>query len=745
MAYLRSSRNYVWNVNNVLGKGATGAVYCGVNKYTGDPVAVKSFNHASHMRPYEVQEREFEVLKKVNHQNIVRLISIEEESDTHHKVLIMELCTGGSLFNILDDPINCYGLEEKEFTAVLKHLAAGMKHLRDNHIIHRDLKPGNIMKFIGEDGISIYKLTDFGAARVLEDDQPFMSLYGTEEYLHPDMYARAVLHKSAGKSFRANVDLWSIGVTLYHIATGSLPFKPYGGRKNKETMFKITTEKASGIISGCQHTDNGEIVWSRNLPQTCLLSPALQALIVPLLAGIMECDSHKMWSFDKFFTTVTYVLSHKVVYIFYINHMEDVVIYLHPSEGLNDLKHHLENKVSIPAKSALLLWNKQQIHDLAEVYCTPDNPVLLLNSDVTKLKQSPLLSKSLSKFPIMHTTVTNFEEDAQKSKICSSIAYAYSRTIEKCVLYYQLANITPMHVISLIDSNFRLLTEKQQACSHFYNSLTHQLNYFSDVDDYLEHIVQLLDLGDSVSSNFESMVRAQILFESATEYSTTLMPKMTCMKENIKKLQEDWHKMVKSNTEIEIETSKSRAKYYCQKIRESWQFLHKDKAARVLSVAEDQLHQLEKVKIDNNSKKLKLLMEDICFNALSEITKRLESWYTGAQVALKQSELLFKEFSLFTNKCEELQQCFNKVRDDQKGLWQMTFKKIEPKMKVTTDNLTDKLLNDGANGCNRPVPHDLVKFFREYEEKRERFFSLVEENRNLVNEFESISLRDNPQ
>jgi len=61
--------------------------------------------------------------------------------------------------------------------------AAGMKHLRDNNIIHRDLKPGNIMKFIGEDGVSTYKLTDFGAARVLEDDQPFMSLYGTEEYL----------------------------------------------------------------------------------------------------------------------------------------------------------------------------------------------------------------------------------------------------------------------------------------------------------------------------------------------------------------------------------------------------------------------------------------------------------------------------------------------------------------------------------------------------------------------------------
>ena len=58
-----------------------------------------------------------------------------------------------------------------------------MKHLRDNNLVHRDLKPGNIMKFISVDGSTIYKLTDFGAARELQDDQQFMSLYGTEEYL----------------------------------------------------------------------------------------------------------------------------------------------------------------------------------------------------------------------------------------------------------------------------------------------------------------------------------------------------------------------------------------------------------------------------------------------------------------------------------------------------------------------------------------------------------------------------------
>jgi len=58
-----------------------------------------------------------------------------------------------------------------------------MKHLRDLNLVHRDLKPGNIMKFLAPDGSTVYKLTDFGAARELEDDQQFMSLYGTEEYL----------------------------------------------------------------------------------------------------------------------------------------------------------------------------------------------------------------------------------------------------------------------------------------------------------------------------------------------------------------------------------------------------------------------------------------------------------------------------------------------------------------------------------------------------------------------------------
>ncbi|NXK47780.1 IKKE kinase, partial [Chauna torquata] len=327
---MQSTPNYLWSTDDLLGQGATACVYKARNKKSGELVAVKVFNNASYLRPQEVQMREFEMLRKLNHKNIVKLFAVEETGSSKQKVLVMEYCSSGSLLNVLEDPANAFGLAEPEFLIVLQCVVAGMNHLRENGIVHRDIKPGNIMRLMGEDGQSIYKLTDFGAARELEDDEKFVSVYGTEEYLHPDMYERAVLRKPQQKAYGVTVDLWSIGVTFYHAATGSLPFVPFGGpRRNKETMYKITTEKPPGAIAGVQRQENGSIEWSYELPVTCQLSAGLKDQLIPILANILEADQEKCWGFDQFFAETNDILHRIVVNVFSLQQASLHRIYIH--------------------------------------------------------------------------------------------------------------------------------------------------------------------------------------------------------------------------------------------------------------------------------------------------------------------------------------------------------------------------------------------------------------------------------
>ncbi|XP_036090337.1 inhibitor of nuclear factor kappa-B kinase subunit epsilon isoform X6 [Rousettus aegyptiacus] len=327
---MQSTVNYLWHTDDLLGQGATASVYKARNKKSGELVAVKVFNTASYLRPREVQVREFEVLRKLNHQNIVKLFAVEETGSSRQKVLVMEYCSSGSLLSVLENPENAFGLPEEEFLVVLRCVVAGMNHLRENGIVHRDIKPGNIMRLLGEEGQSIYKLTDFGAARELDDDEKFISVYGTEEYLHPDMYERAVLRKPQQKAFGVTVDLWSIGVTLYHAATGSLPFVPFGGpRRNKEIMYRITTEKPAGAIAGMQRWENGPLEWSYALPITCQLSMGLQSQLVPILANVLEVEQAKCWGFDQFFAETSDILQRAVVHVFSLSQAVLHHVYIH--------------------------------------------------------------------------------------------------------------------------------------------------------------------------------------------------------------------------------------------------------------------------------------------------------------------------------------------------------------------------------------------------------------------------------
>lgn len=85
------------------------------------------------------------------------------------------------------------------------------------------------------DEVLLFRFVEFQ----LIDHKPILNfLCMLSNVKFPDMYERAVLHRTNDKQFNANVDLWSIGVTVYHIATGQLPFRPFGGlKKGKDLMY----------------------------------------------------------------------------------------------------------------------------------------------------------------------------------------------------------------------------------------------------------------------------------------------------------------------------------------------------------------------------------------------------------------------------------------------------------------------------------------------------------------------------
>ncbi|XP_063540466.1 inhibitor of nuclear factor kappa-B kinase subunit epsilon [Cydia strobilella] len=643
MSFLRGSENYVWCTTSVLGKGATGAVFQGVNKNNGEPVAVKTFNQLSHMRPHDVQMREFEVLKKVKHENIVKLLAIEEEQEGRGKVIVMELCTGGSLFNILDDPENTYGLQELEFLLVLEHLTAGMKHLRDNNLVHRDLKPGNIMKFINEDGTTTYKLTDFGAARELQEEEQFVSLYGTEEYLHPDMYERAVLRKPVGKSFGATVDLWSIGVTLYHVATGQLPFRPYGGRRNKETMFYITTKKASGVIAGTQTTENGPIDWARELPSHCQLSVGLRKLVTPLLAGLLEVDPHRIWTFERFFSEVQAATSTTAIHVFHVNKACSVKVFMKPEDRFEQLQTALLEQCGVVAESQVLLYADRLL--LSEVdentpgrsypATTATEPLLLFNKSSTSVSLAP--EPDAPKFPVF-PNIVSVENDASQAKTACSVGHVIKRRVEALAAASQLCGAAVARWGALLGARLAAAAQRTDA-------LAAHAQRLHDAARALDLLTQVNKHHGGAESEPEWSSMAGLLAREggalraaagalATRHGGAGAPG----------LRAEWAAAARQAPCVHEQRLHTRAKTLVERLRESWQHLVRDRATRALTYNDEQFHVLERITVAEAGRRVRALLQRAAPMARAR-ADALHDWYQVAQTVWLQTCILDKDAS----------------------------------------------------------------------------------------------------
>ncbi|NXT20053.1 TBK1 kinase, partial [Syrrhaptes paradoxus] len=644
---MQSTSNYLWLLSDILGQGATANVFRGRHKKTGDLYAVKVFNSISFLRPVDVQMREFEVLKKLNHKNIVKLFAIEEETTTRHKVLVMEFCPCGSLYTVLEEPSNAFGLPESEFLIVLRDVVAGMNHLRENGIVHRDIKPGNIMRVIGEDGQSVYKLTDFGAARELEDDEQFVSLYGTEEYLHPDMYERAVLRKEHQKKYGATVDLWSIGVTFYHAATGSLPFRPFEGpRRNKEVMYKIITGKPSGAISGIQKAENGPIEWSWEMPVSCSLSKGLQVLLTPVLANILEADQEKCWGFDQFFAETSDILHRIVIYIFSLQQMTLHKVYIHSYNTSHQL---ILNLVLTSDRTDLILNVLQCV--LNGYYLIPHLYVTFLQSSFPETVKYRWLFYVSVLLPKVHQRY-DLDGDASMAKAVTGIVCYACRVASSLLLYQELMRKGIRWLIEIIKDDYNEMVHKKAEvvirldfCSRniekaekIYENLM-QINLeASEVDEISEIHTKLLRLSSSQGT----------IETSLQDIKTKLSPGGL--------LADTWANQEGMHPK---DRNPERLQALLCSITDIYYQFKKDKAERRLPYNEEQIHKFDKQKLYLHATKAIALFKDECVSKYDTFLDKAEDWTRQAIDFFN----IWKQLLALTNQCFDIEEEVSKYQD----------------------------------------------------------------------------------
>ena len=177
--------------------------------------------------------REGELLRQLNHPNIVQMIASEQLNG--EQCLIMEYVAGGSLRDLLDAQGQ---LPLAQVLDIALELADALSRAHHLGVIHRDLKPGNVL--LAKDGTP--RLTDFGIARMMQRDGTQLTqdgtMVGTIEYISPEA-CRA-------EELDARADIWSFGVLLYEMLTGQLPFQ---GGQMTATILAILNEPMPDLLS----------------------------------------------------------------------------------------------------------------------------------------------------------------------------------------------------------------------------------------------------------------------------------------------------------------------------------------------------------------------------------------------------------------------------------------------------------------------------------------------------------------
>uniref|UniRef100_A0A672HXF8 MAP/microtubule affinity-regulating kinase 3 n=1 Tax=Salarias fasciatus TaxID=181472 RepID=A0A672HXF8_SALFA len=206
-----------------IGKGNFAKVKLARHILTGREVAIKIIDKTQ-LNPTSLQKlfREVRIMKTLNHPNIVQLFEVIETEKTLY--LIMEYASGGEVF----DYLVAHGrMKEKEARAKFRQIVSAVHYCHQKNIVHRDLKAENLLL----DADSNIKIADFGFSNEFTAGNKLDTFCGSPPYAAPELFQ--------GKKYDGpEVDIWSLGVILYTLVSGSLPFDGQNLKELRERVLR---------------------------------------------------------------------------------------------------------------------------------------------------------------------------------------------------------------------------------------------------------------------------------------------------------------------------------------------------------------------------------------------------------------------------------------------------------------------------------------------------------------------------
>ena len=209
-----------YTIKRTIGKGTFSKVKLAINTKNREKVAIKILEKSKITEKEDIERliREMFILKNLNNENVIKTYEIEETNTSY--LIIMEYCEKGELFNYI---IKNNKLSEEETSFFFYQIVNGLEYLHSKGIIHRDLKPENLLL------TSDYKLKiiDFGLSNFFDGKNLLITPCGSPCYASPEMVS--------GKKYNGFYsDIWALGIVLYAMSCGFLPFED----KDNEVLFE---------------------------------------------------------------------------------------------------------------------------------------------------------------------------------------------------------------------------------------------------------------------------------------------------------------------------------------------------------------------------------------------------------------------------------------------------------------------------------------------------------------------------